>query len=661
MKKLSIYLANLSHFHDGIASTESIPLNIGFLATYLKKYLKEDCQICLFNSPYKLEKVLDEKVPDIFACSNYVWNFNLNYLYLSHIKKHFPDTLTIMGGPNYPGTVKKQEAFLHKHDKIDIYIYMEGEKPFLKLTERYIQSGFKLNKIIGESIRGCHSIYNGKFVNGGKGERVDELDSLPSPYLDGTLDGFLEEGFVPMLQTNRGCSFSCAFCYVGNRYYTKTYKFKIDRILKEIDYISSRVKSKSLHITDSNFGIFEQDVEISYKLSERRNNIGWPLMVSAATSKLNKKRVAECISVLGNGIIFSASTQSFNKATLSEVRRTNMPFDKSLEIVDKLRDCNVSSQCELIIGLPHETTESHLDGIRTVVDAGIDIVVTHTCILLDNTSLKENVDYDRFNMVKKYRVIPRAFGAFLGINTIEIEEVCVATKDLSMDDYIYLRSFHFVLSSFYIAGAIKEIIEYLRNINVSIFDFLIIVREYLSHERGTTGNVYNSFVTEAKNELFDSKEDIMEYYSKNENFKKLLDGKRGANLLAKYQAIFLDNMYDFVNLVKKVITNEFHQADSLIINNIAEYCVALRGNIFDQKQEKKVLSLSYDIPQWANNGMKENLSQMKTPIQVTFAFTEKQTEIINSQLSLYGDANDSKGRILTRIPTSMIYRNCSYV
>ena len=40
-----IYLANLTHYRDGIASTEAIPLNIGYLATYLRANLGHEVRI----------------------------------------------------------------------------------------------------------------------------------------------------------------------------------------------------------------------------------------------------------------------------------------------------------------------------------------------------------------------------------------------------------------------------------------------------------------------------------------------------------------------------------------------------------------------------------------------------------------------------------------
>jgi hypothetical protein len=57
MKKIKIFLCDMVHNYLG-AGTYMFPLNIGYLAAYLNKFLKEEveigCQKCL-NSIYSLD------------------------------------------------------------------------------------------------------------------------------------------------------------------------------------------------------------------------------------------------------------------------------------------------------------------------------------------------------------------------------------------------------------------------------------------------------------------------------------------------------------------------------------------------------------------------------------------------------------------------------
>ena len=64
------------------------------------------------------------------------------------------------------------------------------------------------------------------------------LDYIPSPFLTGLMDPFLKEGYYPILETNRGCPFSCTFCIWGISALNKVLKFSMDRVKKEFSYMS---------------------------------------------------------------------------------------------------------------------------------------------------------------------------------------------------------------------------------------------------------------------------------------------------------------------------------------------------------------------------------------------------------------------------------------
>ena len=67
---------------------------------------------------------------------------------------------------------------------------------------------------------------------------LNDLNDIPSPYLNGLLDPFFEGTYIPVLETNRSCPYRCTFCAWGIGT-VKLAKFDDERILKEIGYISS--------------------------------------------------------------------------------------------------------------------------------------------------------------------------------------------------------------------------------------------------------------------------------------------------------------------------------------------------------------------------------------------------------------------------------------
>ena len=58
---------------------------------------------------------------------------------------------------------------------------------------------------------------------------------IPSPYLDGTFDLFLDEGLVPIVQTMRGCPYQCHFCVSGAIEWNRLRGFSTERVKAEID------------------------------------------------------------------------------------------------------------------------------------------------------------------------------------------------------------------------------------------------------------------------------------------------------------------------------------------------------------------------------------------------------------------------------------------
>ena len=46
-------------------------------------------------------------------------------------------------------------------------------------------------------------------------DRIKDINTVPSPYLSGSLDEFFNLPLIPMLENTRVCPFSCTFCADG--------------------------------------------------------------------------------------------------------------------------------------------------------------------------------------------------------------------------------------------------------------------------------------------------------------------------------------------------------------------------------------------------------------------------------------------------------------
>src|ERR1700730_220858 len=137
-RKVLIYLADLTHTGRQIA-TESFPLNIGLVASYVLQRLSSLVEIRLFKYPDRLIAALKSKTPDILGCSNYVWNSNLSEWMLGFAKRLNIHVVTVIGGANKPYEPNSQLEFLNSRPNSHLGVFYEGEQAFLNLIERYLE------------------------------------------------------------------------------------------------------------------------------------------------------------------------------------------------------------------------------------------------------------------------------------------------------------------------------------------------------------------------------------------------------------------------------------------------------------------------------------------------------------------------------------------
>lgn len=650
---LVIYLANLTHEKDGIYASQYVPLNIGCLAAYIKKKFRDKIALRLFNLPSELEKAIDQDMPDILAASNYSWNFQLNYFYLSHYKQKHENLLTIMGGPNYPGTPNRQEAFLRKHPLIDYYVFLEGEITFAELVGKQIAGSLAKAREQGEIITGCQYISNNNFIDGGPGDRIYDLDEIPSPYLEGYLDSFLAAGFEPMLQTNRGCPFSCAYCHSGNRYYNKLPKFSLERVFAEIEYMGLHVKTGLLSVADDNFGIYKDDKLIAEKIAEVKRKTGWPVGINISTSKVNKEQVIDSIRPLGKTLPFSISVQSMNAETLAAIRRKNLSFEEMRSVMGSLAGEQNYSLTELIMPMPGETVSSYLDGVEKIVDSRIDSICSYTAMLLPNTPLYEDEYYDQFELVKKYRVIPRDFGEYFGKKVIETESVCVATSTMTIEEYYWLRGEHFVVNGFYNLKVFEEVVSYLQRVGISVYRWLEKIHQNLESDTGRAGQIYNDFLSKTRGELWDSEEELSAHYEV--CYDRLLDGTEGANLIMQFSGYFINNLPEFAQIGKDVLVETGSLVDAAVIDNLFRYCLAEKADLFNEAKYTNNETFDFDIESWKNSN--DAIETFQRPTSCTFVMNKEQQQLINDYSRKFGKDERAQGLMLNRIGAQNLFRS----
>ena len=672
---INVYLADLTH-ETVTVSSDTMPLNVGFLSAYLQKHFHKELRIHLFKSPAELLQKIKEQTPHILGLSNYCWNFELSNLIFNHIKELNPKVTTVMGGPNFPKEHYAQESFLRSNASIDFYIIEEGELSYCDLVMKFMDTGRSLDRMKIDPIKGCLFISPETkcLISGGMYQRIKEIDDIPSPYLTGIMDKFFGSKLNPFIQTNRGCPYSCTYCHEGEKYYSDIKFFGIDRINEELDYIRNRVKEQSvITIADSNFGMYKRDVEISRKIRDIQDSIGYPQFINATTGKNRPDLILEVMNTLKPGTLtMSASVQSLEPKVLENINRKNIEWGSYIKIQKQLHqlDPNYLSISDVILPLPGETKESHFMTLRKLINSGVDQILPYTLMMLEGTKLNTLSEREKYGIKTKFRVVPRSFGEYEGKKCFEIEEVGVAHKDMSFDDYKLCRKMALLIFLAYNKKNFKELIKYMKDKEVDVFKWILSGCDSSDKARPIIKEIFNGFIQETEGELWDSREELIEFYNSDKNYKRLLNGEIGGNLLQKYWVkgiIFnfeelANYLFDVaLDLILTVSEMSMEDQNSVILelNNIKRYILIKRNNLFDlnDKVNGGTVDFDFDIKNWEEGKKGRKLNQFKKKKVFRASRTLEQERILEKLFQQYGKSTQTIGKISTRINIQKLWRD----
>ena len=669
---LKIYMGDLTH-DTVILVSDTIPINIGYIGSYAKKMYGDDIDVSLYKYPDTIIKAIQDSPPDIIALSNYSWNSNLSEMVAGLAKQANPDVITVQGGTNFPHRDELKKDFLLTRPNTDFFVELEGESSFSEIVKRVLDARDGSLDIFEQGIPGCIHILpmtrntsEPVMLQGELPKRIKALDDIPSPYLNGMLDKFFDQRLTPFLETNRGCPFKCTFCHTGNDYFNKMNSFSLERVVAEIEYLAPKMQELgivNLHIADTNFGMLPRDREICECFAKTRDKYNWPINIMATTGKNSKKRIIEATEILGNTFSVNMSVQSMNSNVLENINRGNIKLDDYVSINQSLQDAGRTTKGEVIIGLPGESKETFFSGVKDILEAGVGLVCSYSLMMLHGTKFKEPGYRQEFGMKGKYRIVPLNFGEYAGQRVFDIEETEIQTKDMNFDDYLSIRGFSLIVEVIHNSRPFHELFKFASTYGLSIYDFIIRVYENISSAPDKVKYVYQSFIDETKNELWDSEEELVEHYKKDENYKSLLEGKVGGNVIYKHKAMSLsycpDEWIKFLKQIchdvildkepdaeaRKIAIKELEQISTFATNR-------LHGTLqVDADTSPRHMESYYNIMDWKKTTDGTRLTEffLEEPIVYDFIYSEDQLRARKDQFQRYGSEFNACSKIVTRV------------
>lgn len=463
-----------------------LPYATGTIAAYLKSKGCFDEKFNLAGFIYRREQTdsIIERLdnPYIVGFSCCIWNQQFNLTLAKKIKERFPECKIIFGGHN----ITSDSRFLHIYPFIDILVTGEGEKVFYDILCRIDSPELiTTDNII---FRYKDNIVYTPFAP------PPELDCLPSPYLTGIFSDILDKenhsNLLCILETTRGCPYSCSYCdWCAGK---KVRKFPQEKIYAEIEWFA-RQKIEYCFCADSNFGIFERDVDIAAFIAETKAKYGYPAVFRSSFAKESNDNVFRISEILNKARMDKGATlayQTLSEEALRNINRKNLTLEHFSTLLNKYNAAGIPTYSELILGLPGETKESFCNGICKILESGQhNSLSVYYLELLPNSEMSKKIFLHKHN-IRSVQVEFNHMHSIKKQNEIaEYSNLVQSTATMSKEDWVYCNLFSVCVQCFHALGLLRYIALYLRyEQNISYYSFYSSLLEFILNEENTAAN-----------------------------------------------------------------------------------------------------------------------------------------------------------------------------
>lgn len=248
------------------------PLSLGYIASYLRKYDKDQHDMRIADEGIKgiiAEKEIEIFNPDVVAITATTPMICRAMKIVDFVKENYPDVPVIIGG-NHVTPTPKQSA---REINADVIVVGEGEVTFLELVQLIKKGNLKhsfLKKVNGVCYRKGKEIVLTEprpFIN--------NLDVIPFPardlidmeyYInsDNIMTGKIWK--LTQMMTGRGCPYNCVFCTcpLVHKHMTRFHSSKY--VIEEMKYLIKKYRVEAIKIMDDSFTINKKRAEEICKL-----------------------------------------------------------------------------------------------------------------------------------------------------------------------------------------------------------------------------------------------------------------------------------------------------------------------------------------------------------------------------------------------------------
>ncbi len=596
LQRTNLYMIQSSFLYG---NSLYLPYAVGAIAAnaFSEEEIKQNYElkkIIFLRDPIE-ETVKSFEEPFVAAFSCYIWNYEYNKVLAKRLREVYPDCKIIFGGHN----IRPDKKMADELRFVDYFLFGEGEESFAMLLKDIAKD------VLPEDVPGL-IFKDGEETLLNESVPVCRTD-YPSPYLSGVFDEIIKDKrfkFSAILETNRGCPYKCAFCDWGSQK-SKIREFPLDRALKEIEWMAKN-GIEYCYCADSNFGLFDRDLEIIDYAISLNKEYGCPQKFRVNYAKNSNDAVFEInrrLHEAGMNKGVTISFQSLTPAVLANIGRKNITLNRFSELMYRYEDAGIPTYSEIIFGMPGETYESFKESAEQLFEAGQhDSMFVYNCELLVNSEMGDP-DYMAKHRIETSKI------PFVQDHCEQTEEevseysnIIVSTESMTKDEWIETRYFSLCIQALHCLGMLQKIAIYLfREKNVRYVDFYEKLISYLEKDKESVcGKI-----------LSDLKQKLTSFVNGDTPWVTFFDDA-GDIAWPLEEALFLQLVRNFDDVHKQIepFIRSF-SVESDLCNELLRYQKEVLKRPFANTEK---LSLCYDLISYFKN---EKL--VRKPVTVTFA------------------------------------------
>jgi radical SAM superfamily enzyme YgiQ (UPF0313 family) len=325
--------------------------------------------------------------PDLVGFSAYLWSFPFFVAVARRVKEDDPARLVVFGGPSARPSMLAQPPFRTAAAWIDVLVINDGENTFLEIVQAHDRSARALATVAGIALPAAASAGGGWVETAPR--PLADLNALASPYAMDLVPG----GGLAVLQTYRGCPFTCSFCEWGTLESPQRVRSSAG-LVDDFDGMARQPVDGAL-LVDAGLNLNPTAFRELRAAADRHGFFEQRALICEVYPAKVKPEHLQFLAGVGNALV-GIGLQSFDHEVLAGVERAyeEARFEQTLHALKAVAGVAI----EIIMGLPGDRPENFRRSFERARALPCALRVYH-CVVLPSALMvrapaSDRLDYD---------------------------------------------------------------------------------------------------------------------------------------------------------------------------------------------------------------------------------------------------------------------------